>query len=51
MLPEVAEKEFAEQRLQDVTEALARGMYVQARRQLHNLLSLGCSTPTRILTT
>ncbi|HET8816265.1 MAG TPA: magnesium transporter [Pseudidiomarina sp.] len=34
---EVAEKEFTEQRLQEVSEALSRGMYVQARRQLHNL--------------
>ena len=37
MLAEVADLEFAEQRLQEVTAALARGMYVQARRLLHNL--------------
>lgn len=37
MLAEVADKEFAEQRIQEVSESLARGMYVQARRQLHNL--------------
>ncbi|MDX1705188.1 magnesium transporter MgtE N-terminal domain-containing protein, partial [Pseudidiomarina sp.] len=37
MLAEVADKEFAEQRLQEVTEALVGGMYVQARRYLHNL--------------
>lgn len=37
MLAEVADLEFAEQRLQEVTAALARGIYVQARRLLHNL--------------
>ena len=37
MLAEVADLEFAEQRLQEVTAALARGMCVQARRLLHNL--------------
>ena len=37
MLAEVADLEFAEQRLQEVTAVLARGMYVQARRLLHNL--------------
>lgn len=37
MLAEVADKEFAEQRIQEVSESLARGMFVQARRQLHNL--------------
>lgn len=37
MQADVAEKEIAEQRLQEVNDALARGMFVQARRQLHNL--------------
>lgn len=37
MQADVAEKEIAVQRLQEVNDALARGMFVQARRQLHNL--------------
>jgi len=37
MQADVAEKEIAEQRLQDVNDALTRGMFVHARRQLHNL--------------
>jgi len=37
MQADVAEKEIAEQRLREVNDALARGMFVQARRQLHNL--------------
>ncbi len=37
MLADIAENEFTELRLQEVTDALARGMFVQARRLLHNL--------------
>ncbi|RUO80123.1 magnesium transporter [Idiomarina tyrosinivorans] len=37
MIAEVSDKEYAIQRIQEVNDALVSGMYVAARRMLHNL--------------
>ena len=37
MIAELSDKEYAMQRIQEVNAALADGMYVAARRMLHNM--------------
>lgn len=37
MIPELSDKEYAIQRIQEVNTALADGMFVAARRMLHNM--------------
>ncbi|MGM0480809.1 MAG: magnesium transporter [Pseudomonadota bacterium] len=39
MVAELSDKEYAQQRIQEVNDALADGMYVAARRMLHNMPS------------
>ena len=37
MIAELSDKEYAMQRIQEVNSALADGMFVAARRMLHNM--------------